>query len=237
MKGIHYLCLGICVLYLFYISESLAGIVVIPNLINLASTDLPRTDVAVTNDGDEEAYVKITPHVILDSGTDHERKVIIRNPQQYGLLVTPQQIIIPPKQRRLVRFMLTRPFDEHEHIYRIDIVPVAKDLIPTHTFKKNNKNMGLQMLVGYGVLVMVRPEHPLFNIDIHREGKNLFLKNKGNANIELSNIEQCIGNTCHPVKNFVRLYSGNSNRLLLKYSAPVKMVAQLLEEQKLLTSN
>lgn len=225
------------ILFGIAVSQAVAGIAVMPNIINFTKDDLPRKDVIVINEGKEEAYIKITPHSIIAPGTDSERRIIIRNPEKDGLLATPAQLIIPPGQRRLVRLMLTKPLNQQERIYGIDIVPIAKELIPTNHVQEGSKNMGLQLLVGYGVLAMVRSIHPELNIQVKREGKLLIVKNKGNANVELSNFKQCMGKTCHIIKNFSRLYAGNRSQIALRFEAPVTLEAQLLGEQKILTSN
>lgn len=235
MKGFR--CLYLALVYVCFTSQTHAGIAVLPNLINIQANTTPRSDVTVINEGDEEAYIKITPHIIRNPGTKFEQKISIHNPEKYGLLVTPQQLIIPAKQQRLVRLMLTHPLTEEEQIYVIDIVPIPREIIPLNTFTKSNKHIGLQMLVGYGVLTMVRPIHPQLDIRLQRIGRKLLLHNKGNANVELSNIKQCIHKRCTTVKNFIRLYAGTTNEIALNSATPAIMSAQLLDEQKMLTSN
>ncbi len=212
-----------------------AGIVVVPNLIELDATDSQRTDVTVINEDEDEAYIKVTPRIILNPGTPKEKAVIIRNPQQYGLLVSPQHFIIPPKQKRLVRFILSQNLEDKERIYRVDIVPLAKEIIPK---SPNQTALGLQLLVGYGVLLIARPTHPELRIAMHRQGKTLYVENKGNTNVQLQNIEQCQGKTCYDLTHFTpRLYAGNKQSIALKIETPVKLTAQLSQEQKILTSN
>jgi P pilus assembly chaperone PapD len=214
-----------------------ADIAVVPNILEFKAEDLPRADVIVSNKGNQDDYVKVVPYAVVDPGTTKEHNVVIRNPEQGGLLVTPQRLVIPPHQQRSIRFMLTEVAPTKDKIYRVDVTPVAQQLLPNYHFKQGGKTIGVQILIGYGILAIVRPVHPHGEVELHREGKTLFLHNVGNTNVLASVNSQCIDKHCTPVNKSTRLYADNRWQIELPYSAPAKVSISFMEEENTLISN
>jgi P pilus assembly chaperone PapD len=174
----------------------------------------PRADVEVQNVGDETRYVVVEPEAVADPGTDGERRWRAADPEELGLLVTPTRLVLEPGARRVVRFVRLGGAPEHDRIWRVAIRPVVGA-----TASETN---ALDVLVGYGVLVMARPDDAASEIVAERRGRRLVLENRGNSNALLFGGAQCnaTGAACRelPVK---RLYPGNRWELRLPYDTPV----------------
>lgn len=160
----------------------------------------PREDVEVRNDSSDVAYVSVTPSEIVDPGSSSETRVSRADPANLGLLVAPSRLILQPGQRRLIRFAsLARGV--RERVYRVTVKPVVGTL--------SVEQSGLKLLVGYDVLVLVRPAAPQPNVIGSWSTGVLTIRNTGNASVELTDGKMCdapgINCTKLPGK---RLYAG-----------------------------
>ncbi|HGN0121188.1 TPA: hypothetical protein ACKRGB_000768 [Proteus mirabilis] len=117
---------------------------------------------------------------------------------QERLIVSPLRLIIPPSSFQSVRILW--PGDrEKERYFRIRFTPVlpeendgfgmSKDEITQ--YKKNALDVGVNVLTGYGSVVVIQAKNPLFNTVIDDTNKQISIKNKGNATIILDNIRYC----------------------------------------------
>lgn len=161
-------------------------------------------DVLVFNDADEKAYVLIEPAEVLSAGTPGEKRISNPDPRSSGLLLSSTRLILEPRQKRLLRLAATSIPDEKERIYRVVVKPVVGDV--------DAKESGLKLLVGYEMLVMVRPARagPI-SIDARRTGSDITLTNLGAASIELMDGQRCLNAKlkCTPLPA-KRLYAGAS---------------------------
>jgi P pilus assembly chaperone PapD len=164
----------------------------------------PRAaDIEVFNNGDERNYVAVEPSEVLRPGTPQEARGSSPDPGKLGLLASPARFILEPQQRRTLRIAAIGPGTDGERVYRVTVKPVAGDVSGDAT--------GLKLLVGYDLLVLVRPAAIRTEVKAERNGTNLTLSNNGNASVELSDGKQCDANgkSCQalPAK---RLYAGAS---------------------------
>lgn len=147
-----------------------------------------RQDVEVWNKGSDRAYVAVEPAEIM-------------NPETLGLLVSPARMILEGGQRKLVRVAEIGAPPERERVYRVTVKPVVGTITATQS--------GLKVLVGYDMLVLVRPAHPQPSVSFSRSGDTGTFRNDGNVSVELIDGRQCdaSGKTCSelPAK---RLYAG-----------------------------
>ena len=67
--------------------------------------------------------------------------------------------------------------------YAVTIKPAAGAL--------QSRESGLKILVGYDVLVLVRPEHVVADVTSVRDGHTLSFSNKGNVSVEVVEGSQC----------------------------------------------
>ena len=182
-----------------------------------------RKDIELWNDSDERSYVEISPAEIVNAGQPSESRRQLPDPEQLGLLVSPNRMILEPGQHKVIRIAAIAPSADRERIYRITVKPVVGDI--------SGEQSGLKVLVGYDVLTMVRPANPAPRIVGSREGNTLVVRNEGNASAELLNGKQCEapGKSCSELPG-KRLYAGAEWRLPLERSGPIEYSVKLGEK-------
>ena len=172
-------------------------------IVDLVPDKVPRLDIEATNTGKERIYVVAEPFEIVHPGKADEARVANPDPATLGLLVTPQKMILEPGERKLVRIASIAPRGTAERIYRVTIKPVIGDVSATNT--------ALKVLVGYDVLVIVRPSVMTGIVTGVRSGNRLVLTNAGTTNVEVYEGKQCDAAGAHcatlPAR---RLYAGAS---------------------------
>lgn len=173
-----------------------------------------REDVELWNNAPERSFVAIEPREILNPSMPAQGARIEADPEKLGLLVSPTRMILEPGQRRLLRIGTLSPDVDHEHVYRVTVKPVAGAVQSTTS--------GLKVMVGYDMLVLVRPTMPQARVNGVRSGRTLTFTNSGNVSVEIINGRQCDA-THHcvdlPAK---RLYAGASWSQQLPSDAPAE---------------
>jgi P pilus assembly chaperone PapD len=142
-----------------------------------------RDDVEVWNNSPERSFVSIEPREVVNPSLPSQSVRLEADPEKLGLLVSPTRMILEPGQRKLVRVATIAAPDDREHVYRVTIKPAVGAV--------HSDNTGLKILVGYDVLVLVRPPQPLPKIAAVRNGRTLSFSNGGNVSVELVDGRQC----------------------------------------------
>ncbi|WP_265535917.1 fimbrial biogenesis chaperone [Sphingomicrobium astaxanthinifaciens] len=172
-------------------------------------------DIEVSNEGSERMFVSIEPARILNPGASAER-IVNPNPEELGLLASPSKMILEPGQRKLIRIVALTTAQEREEVFRVLVRPVSAPDEPEAT--------GLRIMVGYDVLVLVRPENPLRRVEGHFEDGKLHVSNHGNTSIEILSGEQCAvkgSDDCVALPG-KRLYAGQAHIFELENDQPVR---------------
>ena len=205
--------LGLCLLA--QSSSATAGIAVSQMVIDLKAGESRAVDVEIVNDGDERSYVSIEPRAIVDPGTPRERAATSPDPEQLGLLVSPNRLILEPRQRRRLRIAALGQPGASERVYRVTVKPVAGEV--------SGSDSGLKLLVGYDLLVLVRPDHARPQISASRSDGSLVITNGGNSSVELTEGKQCEegGKACRPLPG-KRLYAGANWSQPLQRAGPAE---------------
>lgn len=176
-----------------------------------------RDDLEIWNNSPERAYVALEPREIVGPSLPSQSERREPDPEKLGLLVSPARMILEPGARRLVRFATLLPGSDREHVYRVTVKPVVGGV--------DAKDTGLKILVGYDVLVLVRPAQPIANVTAARNGRKLTFNNNGNVSVELMSGKQCDASHAHctdlPGK---RLYAGASWTVELGSEGPAEYV-------------
>lgn len=192
-----------------------ADIVLSDLIVDLQAGKAPRDDIEVWNNGTEREYVAIQPREILHPGTANEAPRIDPDPEQLGLLVTPARMVLEPGQRKIIRIASLAPPESTERVYRVTVKPVVGGV--------QSNTSGLKILVGYDVLVLVRPQAGASAVSGVRSGRTLTFTNAGNMSVELTDGRQCDPGRVHcidvPGK---RLYAGGSWTEQLNSDLPVE---------------
>jgi P pilus assembly chaperone PapD len=152
-------------------------------IVDLKPGQQTREDIEVWNDSPERAYVAVEPREILDAGLPSQAVRKDPDPQKLGLLVSPSRMILEPGQRKLLRIASLLGAQNREHVYRVTVKPVVGEV--------QSDTTGLKLLVGYDVLVLVRPARPASNITGRRDGRRLTFSNSGNVSVEVVEGRQC----------------------------------------------
>jgi Mat/Ecp fimbriae periplasmic chaperone len=195
-------------------STANADMVLSQVVVDLEAHEAPRDDIEVFNNGSERMFVRAEPFEILKPGTADEARVGARDPSVSGLLVSPQRLILAPGERRVIRIASMLDRSARERVYRVAITPVAGDVVA--------ETAAVKVLVGYDVLVLVRPSQIIGGLKAERVGRNLVIHNEGNVSREIFDGSQCDRQraACHklPAK---RLYAGASWQQAVPYDAPI----------------
>lgn len=184
-------------------------------VVDLGAAQGARADIEIWNNSKERAYVAIDPSEILNAGAAQEQRVSEVDPERRGLLVSPNRLILEPGQRRLIRFAPVGAQSLRERVYRVTVKPVAGKL--------EAESSGLKLLIGYDVLVLLRPVNVRQRVVASRSGNRLTLRNEGNASVELIDGRQCTAAKANCVDlPGKRLYAGAEWIQNLKSAAPVE---------------
>lgn len=177
-----------------------------------------RRDVEIWNDSTERSYVAVQPREILNAGLPGQSDRRDPDPEKLGLLVTPARLVLEPGQRRLVRIASISADPVREHVYRVTVAPVGG--------KVAGEENGLKVLVGYDVLVLVRPARSEPRVRADRTGRQLTFTNAGNVSVELVEGRQCAGvGSCRELPG-KRLYPGAVWTVELGADAPADYVVK-----------
>jgi len=213
-----------------------AGISVNPLQVYFFADGQKQQQIQVTNTGKTTAYVKVTPWMIQSPGTEDQTMIAMKNPKSLGLLVTPQQLVLQAGQTLPITVQRTQESGRTEHVYQIAVQPMVGKLVASASTNKQ-KNIGLKVLVGYGVRTIILPENIKQNIRIKRDENHITISNKGTVDVLLHGKPQCYKDQqCKPIPTR-RLYPGNTWKLLAPYPAPVTFEKQVLGKRSMITSS
>lgn len=184
-------------------------------VVDLGADSRQRDDVEIWNNSDERTYVVVDPSEILNAGKSNQSRHQEPDPERRGLLVSPTRMILEPGQRKNVRMARIGPDTDRERVYRVTVKPVVGELAA--------EDSGLKVLVGYDVLVLLRPRDSRPALAASRSGGTLTFKNDGNASLELVDGKQCEASTRRCIElPGKRLYSGAEWSQPLKADSPVE---------------
>jgi P pilus assembly chaperone PapD len=193
--------LAMVFLWLSMAGPATAELVVSQLIIEFKPGATRTADIEIVNKGDERSYIVVEPREVLKAGQPGEERVATPDPAKLGLLASPARFILEPQQRRTLRIAAIGAASERERVYRVTVKPV--------TGAVSGSESGLKLLVGYDLLVLVRPPIIRTAVGSKRAGSRLTLINDGNASVELAEGKLCDpgGKNCQalPAK---RLYAG-----------------------------
>jgi len=176
---------------LFYSIISCAGLSISPLVLRFNATDSYQ-DLKISNTGTTIQYVKIVPTLVVVE-KNKVKQIKIKDPEKMGLLITPSKLVLPPKQSKYVRVVLTRPAGAVERDYIIDVTPVIGRIIYPKIAGNNSKHsqVAMKIIIAYGVMTIVNPKVPHLNIVVKRNKKTITVKNSGNEGVVLRAAKQC----------------------------------------------
>jgi P pilus assembly chaperone PapD len=202
---------------LIWNTPALADLVVDRTVIRF-DTDTPaRQDIEITNTEKDALYLAMDVYEVEDQGTDAEAQLRPKDPNAVTLLVTPDKMILSPGSRKLLRLVNLGGSGDKERIFRVKVRPVGREI---------ESSTDAVTIVGYEILVIVRPRNPHPILRHERQGRRITFINDGNTNVLLHSGEQCPaeGAARKGCATLIpkRLYAGNRWELTLPYDAPVE---------------
>lgn len=180
-------------------SRATAEIVLDRLVVELQPGQAGKQDIVIWNDAPDRAFVQIKPSRIVEPGSASQQRVEYVDPRELELLVSPGRLILDPGQQKFIRIADLGKDEKVERVYRVTVEPVVDE---------SDASDGLRLLVGYDMLVLVRPKVPTFEISASRQGTKVTVRNLGNASVELVNIRQCTTKTECKDSPGGRLYAG-----------------------------
>lgn len=199
------------------LSAARAELVISELIVDLQPPAHVREDIEVWNNSPERSFVAVEPREIVDPMLATETARRDPDPERLGLLVSPSRMILEPGQRKLVRIAALGHSSGRERVYRVTVKPVVGEV--------EAEDSGLKLLVGYDVLVLVRPASPLAQVSGIRVGKSLAFSNQGNVSVEIVGGRQCRPDrrACKELPG-KRLYPGASWSVAIDPDLPVEYV-------------
>ena len=172
-----------------------------------------QQDIEIVSKSAGDDYIVSEVSEMLNPGSTDEKRRLLDDPADAGLLVTPDKMILSAGSHKILRFVLLKELDSKEHIYRVAIKPVIKST-------SNDAKFGLKILVGYEVLVIVRPADikPLWQAT--RAGPVITISNDGNSNVVFQTGQQCNAEERCKTLPTVRTYPGTKNTITLPADLP-----------------
>lgn len=178
-----------------------AEIVLSELIVDLQPGKQTRDDIEILNNSPDRTFVAVEPREILNPSLPSQTVRQDPDPEKLGILVSPSRLILEGGQRKLMRIAAIGASPDRERVYRITVKPVVGALQANES--------GLKIMVGYDVLVLVRPVHVLPAVTGVRKGRTLTFENHGNVSVEVIDGRQCSPDQRHctelPGK---RLYPG-----------------------------
>lgn len=193
----------ICTLISLSCTQVFAGIYLDKIVVEFNPDGLPREDIIVFNDdSNENAFIDITIHEVVNPGLDDEERVLLDDPQAASLLVTPAKMVVAPGSKAQVRLVSLNQNSPVDQIFRVTFTPVLAPF--------SDEGSAVRIVVAYQALIIVPPSNPEADISYERNGQTLTFTNDGNSYIKLENGQICgqLLSSCEDLMA-TRLYAGN----------------------------
>ena len=173
-----------------------------------------RADFELFNSSDSTVYISNKLFEVLNPHAAAER-VELTDPRQSPLLATPRDLVLGPNDRRLVRVFTTSLAGDVDRVFRMTVTPQPDNFEP--------RGSGVQVVVGYDLLIIQPPMVPEIAFDVARSGDVLEISNFGNTFVYFDRIEYCTATGECETVGARRVYAGGSDRLDLNGAASVRL--------------
>ncbi len=172
-----------------------------------------QQDIELASKSDKNDYIDTEINEIINPGSDQETRRKLKNAANESILVTPNKTVLTAGSRKILRFILLQPHGDHERIYRVAVKPVVNEL-------EHIEKVGLKILIGYEILVIVRPNEIKSAYNAKRNGKIISIHNTGNSSVLFQASQQCIKKNDCKMPPSIRAYAGQHTQVELPFDAP-----------------
>lgn len=191
----------LAVFLLLLVHPALAAMSLDKIIVYLDDTPNARDDIVVTNPDEETLYLQTEIYRVDNPGMPDERRVRITDPKEFKLLVSPSRAVLASGEQKRFRIMSLERNLEREKVYRVTFKPVVGDI--------QTDRSALKILVAYQALIFVQPQQGSYKLAVERQGDNWLLKNSGNINVEVAEVQHCRdAENCRLLPLKGRLYAG-----------------------------
>lgn len=196
-------------------------------------------DVVVTNTGHDSVEVTTEASRIDNPGSKNEKRLVLNDPRELGMVVAPRVFTLAPQEQRTVRFSLISPPASTDKIYRVKFTP-SSNLTTSHVLsasKVEKPKSQLSVVISYESLVIVRPPEPslayrhAFNNDV------LHIENTGNSSFLLFDGKQCVEKKACSELPPRRVYAGESVHIPVKSKTPVRYYLEQQNQSRIVEFN
>lgn len=161
-------------------------------------------ELTVTNQSSEILQLNVSVGLLERAGFENQHTVPTNN-----LQIIPQEFVLKPNASRVLAVKLLSSFSKQEQVYVINVLPDTNSL-------------------GFGVLALVEPSHPLIKLDWRRDIEALHLRNLGNMSVFLHKGRACQADN-RECKNLpaIRVYSGNYYKFKVPAACEVRFLKKI----------
>jgi hypothetical protein len=180
-----------------------------------------RSDLVIRNESADRYYITVNPVEVVSPGAADEQRVEKSDPEQLGLLVSPNRMVVDPGGMRAIRVVSLNDAVDVDRVYRIRVTPQVGE-IQANDPGAEARGMTVKLLTAYDVLVTVRPPKPEAGVTATRVGNEVTIRNGGNSNTLLFDGVACSpaivasGNESCEEVGARRLYPANEWKFTLK---------------------
>jgi len=153
-------------------------------IVDLQAPDEMRHDIEVWNSGTEPLYIEIETSEVIDPGGDESLRQTLDDPRTAGLLASPKRLVVLPDERKRVRLAARKMPTDRDLVYRVGFIPKENKAESTQA-------LAFKVLIGYEVLVLIRPPGGRPQLVVTREGNELHFENKGQSSVLVRKLESC----------------------------------------------
>lgn len=115
-----------------------------------------------------------------------------------SLVASPARLIVPAKGQHATRLLYQGDRDK-ERYYRVRFVPVVPEKGDADfalndaeaTQYQSELSAGIQVLTGYGIVVIVRPREARYDTQVQEESDGFTVRNQGNTTVAIDNLVDC----------------------------------------------
>lgn len=201
-------------------------------IVDLQAPGPMRHDVEVWNNGTETLFVEVEAQRVIDPAGDETKREVLDDPREAGLLAAPKRLAIGPDERKRVRLVAREVPTEADLVYRVAFVPKENTTSTT-------QQLAFKVLVGYEVLVLIRPPNARPELVVDRDGQKLRFANEGRSSVLLRKLEACAagplapgeGEACEELPGN-RLYAGEVWDVDLPTNGPVRVYESYKSENR-----
>lgn len=180
-----------------------------------------RSDLVIRNESADRYYITVSPVEVVSPGAADEQRIEKSDPEQLGLLVSPNRLVIDPGGMRAIRVVSLNETVSVDRVYRIRVTPQVGE-IQAGDPGAEARGMTVKLLTAYDVLVTIRPPKPEAGITATRAGNEVTIRNGGNSNTLLFDGVACApaavsgaAEACEDI-GARRLYPANEWKITLK---------------------